>query len=587
MLGRAMAIAQSRVDGMRSGFQGRAVAAARPALAVVGLTIATYLALGYRYGVWPQPPMLEYALRYSGELTNDWYLGFGAPHWAFSHFLALPPIAWLENVVAVVWVAQLFVLWGAIVSICRTLGLSWTGTVGTGLIVLSTALGGVGGSAPILDSLYPTSVSFAFAVAGFAAILRSRLILAGVFLGLAALAHPGLGVLAIVVIAPAVFVVGRPTIRSLLRFGVPMVALAFPSILRAVLDQAAGSSLTATRRFELVAIVRSPHHMLYGEFPTIEYVRTALWVLALAVGLLVVRRFATRAFRAIALSTACILALCAAGAAASANGGPLLLVQIQTARITPFLILFGIATGAAALSRFQPRFAPLILIAIPLLVPRTLFHAGTVRPALVSDSSIEALALLAALTAALVLDRLRLASGESMVFRRVASIAVVLALGATATSLLRQGHHGLTPEDLAWQAVADETRAATGPGEIILTPPDQGGFRLYSHRAIVIDFGDYQFGPGEAQWAQRIIDVTGNRRVLDPSLGRRADLRGAMIGDGYEAVIASSRAPICRYRIRFVVTRLSTNKPAWLDAIYRNDFFALYRVAPDTCSASA
>jgi hypothetical protein len=145
--------------------------------------------------------------------------------------------------------------------------------------------------------------------------VRERPATAGALLGTATLVHPNLGLLGAAVVAPAALLLPGGRRRNLLRLGVPLAVIALPALAVAVADQAGGSQLPADRRYELLVVVRQPHHMLFSSFPPAEYVRTALWLGAAVAGLAVLRR--TLVARAAAVVGGLALALIGVGAYAA------------------------------------------------------------------------------------------------------------------------------------------------------------------------------------------------------------------------------------------------------------------------------
>ena len=126
------------------------VAVAPGAAIAAAMTGATYLWYGYRYGVWPQPAVLEYVLRFSGQLKGDWNTSLPVGHFVITHLLALVPSAALPAAVGIFWGVSVFALWAGFAALCRSLGVTWMGVVGASLVALPTAFSGFGLSPQLL-----------------------------------------------------------------------------------------------------------------------------------------------------------------------------------------------------------------------------------------------------------------------------------------------------------------------------------------------------------------------------------------------------------------------------------------------------
>jgi hypothetical protein len=622
--------------------------------AVAGaLTVATYLYYGYTYAGWPGTAMLDFVLRVNGELQTDWQTDQPAPHFFVTHLLALAPGSWLEGVVLTLWIVGLLVLWGGFAEMCRALGASRFVALGAGLVAIPTGFGGFGWSEPIFGSMYPSQTAFAFSVAALPAALFGRRALAGALVGLAMLAHPSAGALAVPVVAVVLVATVGWTWRGAARFTIPLVALAVPALAPIVVGQGSPSTLSTRERFELLAIVRQPHHVLYSEFGGYEYARTALWaVLALvAVALL------WRCRRARALAAGGVIALLglAVGGIASELERPLLLLQAQLGRLSPFVVLVGIVAGAAALARVAGSWSAAILFATAIVVHPV---ANGLSGSLVSVSGVAALVLLVALVTATLVSRQvsRLLDGPigwglaalgaagavlllafalmTPSYRTVtartavvdllapATLLVCLALaaiGAGGLALLRTSRVVRVPSgrsvvvapvlaavvlanavalveadayvaaqstaDRDWRDIAVTTRFRTAPDDLILTPPQNSGFRFLSHRPVVVEFGSFRYDSEDVNWARRIADATGDPRAVDPDFGTDVFARNALMREAYDRNIERSRLPICRYDVSYVVAEIPVSVPPWLERVAANETYALLRVRPGACSS--
>ncbi len=614
------------------------------------LTTATYLYFGYTYGTWPGTAMLDFVLRAKGELANDWQTDQPAPHWAVTHFLALFPESWLEPLVLLLWIVGLVVLWAGFAEICRALGTARLVALGAGLVAVPTAFGGIGWSEPLFGSMYPQQTAFAFSVAALAAALFGRCALAGVLVGTAMLVHPSVGALSVPIAAVALIVIVGWSWRAAARFTVPLLLLAAPALMPIASSQGSRSSLSARERFELIAIVRQPHHVLYSHFGGYEYTRTVLWACLGAAGAALL--WSRRPVRALAASAVAAVVGLAVGGAVSAAEAPLLLVQAQLGRLSPYVVLVGVVIGAAALARdaggwgaavlFATAFmaqpianglsgslvsvsgvaAGVLLVALGLAVAleRGLLHLRGERPVrwlaaagLLSATLLVAFAVSAAsyrtttvrdgftavltpgtvLVCAVVFLAAVIASRslEGTVFasrprQSLVQGAVLAALvTANAAVLVRADAYipGVDPADRAWRNIAAVTRASTKPTDVIMTPPQNSGFRFLSHRAVVVEFGSFRYDSEDVNWARRMADTTGDPRTVDPGFGTNVYARNALIASSYDRNVEHTRVPICRYGASYVVAEAPAAVPAWLVRVAANSRYVLLRVKPGAC----
>jgi hypothetical protein len=630
------------------------VSAAPGVALAAAMTGATYLWDGYRYGIWPQPALLEYVLRFSGQLKGDWNTSLPVAHFVVAHVLAFVPSAALPATVGIFWGASVFALWAGFAALCRSLGVAWLGVAGAALVALPTAFGGFGVSDALFGYFYPTLPAFAAAVCGFALLARARLLGAAAAFGVATMVHPSAGLLAALAGGPAFLMLARHRPRRLAAAAGLFALLATPSLVPIAADQGGPSRLSEHRKFELLAIVRAPHHLLYRVFTHLEYAQTGLWLVVFAVCFFLLRpRIAGRVLLTATLSAALV---CGLGAAASEAGRPLLLVQAQTSRLSSFFVLFGIVAGAGALSRCAPRVAPALLLAIPLLASPLAVHLATNRRigGAVSESAVEAALLLCTVSAAVVAAVLRAwypnPPRHALYGVAVAGIAavvawaawlvsenrfrtslnatearwaavVVLVAAAAAGAVLSAGRaparqvlsgllvgtvaltlysaiwlvrenrfrtdFGQTQAEKDWSDVAAHARAESTPLQLVLTPPDQDGFRFYAHRPVVVELGTFRYDKGIDEWVRRLDDVTGSPKLLSPALGTNVALRTPMIAAAYQDRVASTREPICRYHAYLVVTHVPFKAPPWLAPLYSNASFDLFRVRRGTCAGRA
>jgi hypothetical protein len=559
----------------------------RMAAAVVVLSLLSWAWLGYSYGTWPQPGFLTYALRYHGELTADWPTSLPPAHWAITQLFGVLPLSWLEPGVAVLWVTTLAVLWTGWVRLARALALPPAPALAAALLLLPGELDGIGATQTLTPAFYPSYLSVALTVLAIAFIVERRLVAGGLAVGLATLVHPGVGILALAVTVPVVawmWRAGRARLALLLG---AVAALSAPSLVPVLESQAGGATLPAGRRFDLMAEIRTPYHLLFSAFPGAEWVVFGAATVALVFGAIRVRDL--RAVRVIAVIGALIALLLLAGGVASALGGPLGLVALQTPRVSPVIVLFGVLLGAAWLWRSAGRAALPTLLAVLLvgiglktqIQDQVAAHYVTAA-AWVTSASIAMVALLCACVMAELAARLRISpSGIRRVGIPVTAIAAVLVALAFADHARDRRPDG---DRVDLEAVAGRARAISSPRDIVLVPPTADEFTFYAHRPTVVTFGYFRPGRGDREWLRRLAAVMGNPHLLDVApYGADVSSRTRAMSASYQRNLEHDRGLLCRYAVRLVVDGSAAPSPPWLRVVYRHGRYRLSQVAPGLC----
>ncbi len=551
------------------------------------LVLATWIYIGYQDEVGAQLTLLGRVLALSGELQGDWYATFPAGHWAMEHFLGAVPESVRPLALLALWVATYSVFWASFIAICDSLGAPFHVGAAAGLVLIPTAANGFGSSDALLYFFYPNAPALALTLASLALLLRERHMLAGAALGLAVLVHPGVGVLAAGAAAPVVLYLVGLERRALLRLLVPFLILATPAVMQVLLDQTAGGSLSARETYDFQVLARTPHHFLYSAFPVHEYVHTGLWLAGLIAAGAILWRL--RPMRAVALFAGAIIAVCIVGGIASEIGAPLILIIAQTARLSSYLVILGVAAVAAGVHRLAG--APAAIAACAVAFTASIWIADELQ----MDSSIDASAIEAAIMLAVLLVSAwvarraearprrtlrRLRPGIAAVTGAVAAAAIVsLIVGPTPRTARA------TDADRALRAVSLAAREMTDPRELVLVSPGVQSVRVFAERPIVVDFYSVVLGRGDAEWNQRILDLTGNPLVLEPEpLGTDVADRIAAVNEGYQRTVARSRVPVCKYNAKVVIAAPLEPPPPWLVRVYRNEQFDLYRVRARACT---
>jgi hypothetical protein len=564
-----------------SDWPGRSSSALARFATVLALTLITFLLHGYQYGTWPQLFPLEHILHLGGALRGDWYTSHAAPHWVFDHAAALIPDAARASVFAVLWVAGTALFWAGFAALASDLGLAEPAIFASGVIGARTMFSGFGDTSLLAPYLYPSNLACAAWMWALRETLRGRERVAGALVGVSVLVHPQIGLLALATLGCVTLrVASGRALRAGAGFATPALLVGGFALARLIADLRLREPISQAERFELLAQVRLPHHLVYRAFHAWDYAAVAVWTLVLLVALIALRGTGrTRGWGALLLASA---ALCVAGAFASSTGWPLVLVELQTARLSAWVPLLAILASATALATSRPTLGTLALFATPLL-GEGLWRL--VRPALahgplagMSGEVAQALVLLALLVS----PAFRAAATPRRAGRfglLAPTAAALFILGFVASNWRHPPRAEMESE---WREIAERARTLSGPTEVFATPPDMDGFRFYSRRPIVCDFGNIAHDD-LVGWRERMNALTGDPAALDPALGLELGARIVRIASDYDRAVWRDPEILRRYGARFVVARAGTGPaPAWAVPIASNSKYVLFRIGSAT-----
>ena len=553
----------------------------RATLAVaLALAVATRLMLGYQFGGWPQLDSLEFILRLSGRLRDDWYTSHPPPHWVFDHVFAWLPPAWLEPATLIGWWLGQLAFWSGFATLLGTLGVPPLAIVAAGIIGVPTPFAGFGASAMLSTSLHPSYLGDAGWLMAAAFALRGRSTAAAIALGAALLIHPRVGALALATVLP---VLARTAgVGVALRSAGVALLIAAPALIQLGIALAGAERLPAAARFEIVAQVRTPHHLLYTAFPREEWLRVVLWGGLLAMALAFASRTAKSWPRGWHTLIAALAGACVLGAAVSWTRGPMPVLELHLARASNWTPLLAIAAAAAVLARDWGHAAAPRMLAAPALAALVAMAFARLVPAseALPKATLQAPGLALLLLAAAIRPHGPAAPGKARVSPRDWGIAFAVLLVAL---FVIQGWKR-PPRfvvDADWILIAARAREASLPGERVLAPPDLDGFAFHSERAVVASFGEmahHEVG----EWRRRLIALTGRPELLAPDFpGTTAD-RGAAIGAAYDSLVFRGPELALAFRARLIVARRGLGPaPAWAESVAQSGRFALYRVRPE------
>jgi len=546
------------------------------------VTVAVLVALtwalgGYQFAIWPQLFPLELIRALAGELRGDWYTAHPAPHWVFDHAMALVSDPARPAVFAILWVVGLAAFWWAFVSLADGFGATESATLAVGWAGAWSGFAGFGTVTLLAPFTYPSALACAASAWALREAFRGRARLAGLALGIGLLLHPQVGVLTVLITGAVLLRTTRPRawIESA---GITLVVGGF-ALFHLVRDLGTREPISSAERFALLSEVRLPHHLLYARFPAWEYVMVASWLAVLIVAAWRLRSGASVVGWGAAVGA--VAATCAAGALASLRGSPLALVEMQTARLSTWVPFLALAAAGAALSEsLGPWGAALAFPVVPLA-----FALGGPWRSLCARIGLDgmpthALAaplLLAALGASRALAR-RDAPAPG---REKAPVGQLLLFAVLAGAALRAGgwrHPPRTVLEPAWVDIAQRAGDVSAPTDLFLTPPELDGFRYFSRRPIVVDFGDVAHDDLRA-WRDRLVAVTRDSLALAPRPVLSAAERSRRLAADYDATVWLDRAVVDRFHVRFVVVRAGGPPPPdWALPIADNGRYAIYRV---------
>ena len=555
--------------------------------------LSTWIFTGYRYEAWPQPGLLQYVAKFSGELQGDWFIGTPTPHWAIAHFLGLLPYEAVKVAVLILWALTVYTLFLGVLLLAIELGASVSSSVIGGLLIIPTGLGGVGSSEILLLGFYPTGPAFVLGLFSFLSLIKRRYSISGILAGLACVAHPHFGVLIVLALLPWVLAGSARQISVGLRFVVPCVLIGGPLVIGLIASHG-DASMTPREVYEFLGVVRLPHHMTYSFFPVSEWLRTGMWISVIALCVLLSRANLTRAWQGIGAVTTTICLICAAGAISSASGELTMIFNAQTARLSAFIPLFGCVCAASTLTTLAPRFVgPLLAgVLVAALFVLEMPVAGPLSSSLsLAISALEALMvlmLIGGIVCVRFVARNPIASASAASFRIASATALLPIVIAVAVLWVQSPAKGVgaSPAEASLRDIAKKANSETEPGQLVLASPSLDGLRLFSLRPDVVEFGSARLGRGDAEWRRRVEVLTGSPKILAVQpFGTDISARLAAIDDAYRKVMEHSAGPICEFHAKLIITDKATRLPRWLVPIYSNGVYVLSKPRNGLCQA--
>ena len=598
---------------------GKGVASSREPIDVVVVLVAILAVLaviGYRFGVDDHFDLVPLVRRAAspGVLAGDWYVDAASATSVRSGFAVL--MGALSGAVGE-WPAFLAVSLATVALLVA--GVQWV-AAGLGFrreaVAIATVLAVVGsagaiGLTSVLDPLLlPQTMAWTGLLWALGSVTRGRFAVAAILIGIVALVHPQLAVGGGAVIAVWSLLGGapRPTIREAAVAAVIVAVVGGVSLVPAVLDVLARSSVDRSTEVEIVARLRNPWHMDPFAFSRYEWIGLAA---TLAVGLYTIR---DAAFAPLRRLVAVVLAACALGTIGLIASVPFL-VDLQLFRLTALIpisvaIIVGdrvaslVAMSATAADRATRLALGLVAIAlVPIAAsppwPGLILSLGLVpllavggllqrsperRGALVAAISVASVALIAALGVAVVRADLRVIVGSALVglalvasrsrrrpaLPRAVRTRVTVAAGSAAGLAIlvamacgligRPGFASAILGPLAAQAEPQDDLdrlaqwAASGipAGALVLAPPGEPGWRFWSGHPEVVDFKSFPYSAESlVEWLRRIEDVSGTRFSITYAGVTEAStaLDAAYRARGLVALGAVARAYDARYLV--------------------------------------
>lgn len=512
----------------------------------------------------------------AGGLRGDWYTSHAAPHWVFDHTMALVPEAWRARSFAILWASGTALFWAGFAALAADLEIDEPAIFAVGVIGARTAFTGFGYASLLAPYLYPSNLACVAWVWALREALRGRARRAGILTGFALLIHPQVGLLAVATLGCVTLRVAR--VRAAIEFGLAALAIGGFALARLVADLRLREPIAAAERFALLAEVRLPHHLIYRAFRTWDYAAVAAWSIVLLVALGALR--GDGKLRGWGTLLAASAVICAAGAFASWIGRPLALVEIQTARLSAWIPLLAMVATACALTRSRASAGALALFATPLLAEGLSHGARHLlardAPAGMTSGVAQAPVLLALLLVSVLGAREPHRRMSRMPWFAPAAAALV-GLAFVATGWHHPPRESIEPE---WRSIAERARALSAPGDVFATPPDLDGFRFYSRRPIICDFGNIAHDD-LIGWRERMNALTADPTALDPALGLDVGPRTARIAAGYDRAVWRDPAVLRRYGAKFVVARVGgAAPPRWAVPLASNSKYILARMDP-------
>ena len=568
---------------------------------VEGATLALLVALagielvGYRFGDSNQGITVPILKRFMDPSLYRWdaMVATGDRFPTVFYSLLAPLLPGTDWVPAAFFALYVFSIAAALAGVYR-IG-RWCGGFEAGVLALLIAIpvrNGIANEALYRVQFSHSHLASALVIWCLAWFLEGRRLLPLLALSIGAYVH---ALYSIYVLVPCLMVVllerkGVGTRTTLVRLAAGIVPLV-PFVVKAFLQR---TPMTA-EWLELLRI-RSAHH----SFPSFFGEQLAAGAFLMALGVLALSRLPEEKRRLLAVFFAGFALLFAIGTLFTESWPLKLVLQMQPHRCWRFLMLIlyglaatsvvegwragGLARAAAVVTGLilvNPQFEPLLPLAVvvtaafgrPTPPPWARFLAVGILVALANwdrpnlaflpeEYPVYALnnpTVIAAFALAIaVLVARELAGSARRVVAVAAALATVFWLGPTAYARKRPKW-----ETGAWREVQDWVRLNTPKDAVLLTPPQEAGFRVFSERSVVGEWKD------------------GTQQYFDSDFATEWAARMNAVGPaGFVQLPDATLAEIARrFRASYIVIPPRRKRPG-LTEVYRNGHYAVYTLSP-------
>lgn len=448
---------------------------------------------GYRVFISDQTQYLILPFRniFPEFCVNDWFV-WETSHYHFSFSYLIQFIYYLfmgslEIGIFVVWFVFLIAHIHSLYFLTRSLGGEFNNFIVVVFLLATYSAVSFGDSITHSNILMPSFMAVPVTTYAFAFLFFKRYKIAFLFLGIAALIHVNFGVIGLPVFIIYLFLSDRqiPFKTSVLCIAI-FLLVSLPTIIPTFL------SFKGTGEWLWLAyLLRGPHHYNPLEFGAFEWIET-LFPAALAIGYFIIGREGKRIIHVMGI----IICLFTIVLIINLLNGPLLFHKIYVWRFAPYLLIFSyIILSKALFSDLKVKKSALWYIFVVAAV-FLIMHRGL-------DVGLKKLAIL--LAGFLGLKKIARYKVNFFVQTLILVFLIVIGNGFKGIDIYNK------IEMMEWIKKNTQTTA------IFLTPPNIEGFRILTHRPMIVNIKCVPIGVGSEmyEWKTRLEKVTNSTNIED------------------------------------------------------------------------